>query len=577
MKISDRFKKQYFKRRINPDSDINHIPLNSGYYVNPNIPSDEGVYIYLTQEDFCRENDPLAHDINSRYMSTRPIYDVSNKTDSDGNILRDENGKPIPEWRVVDFEPVETVRFGLQKRINTSKAAYLAGNGFWICHEDTDHNLGDILNSWKDSAGLDVAIQEVANSCCLTGDGAIYQYVKNGQLRYEVFSYLKGDILFPDFDENRNFVLTRLYTLRGRRAVDIYSCDRIQTWIEGDKENDKNLSWFMRFSGWFAKGLNWDSAKMSEDGWRCLADTPTQTPKGMNPVTYWRVADIPSGCVEQEICALEKSCSFVADGVRANSQAPLFIKAVNIDSLPRTDSTGKIIGVKGAVDELAASDAKFLTPPNLSDIATIDIANKEKSILQTSMSTNINSDIFRSADPSSASIKLLFTDTLIWCKNEFAQFYYAPLVDMVEVTKALVALIEGNDKIASMRTSCGMDFWIPQNDTETLKRELDKVAYKVKSRKSAMSDIGNNHIEDYEQILKEMKEELDIKTRIPAVAKAEVEKEYQEPQETIVVKEDDNDSSSTDSPDNSANEDVNNVEPKVDNKAPGKVSSRVSK
>ena len=305
-------------------------------------------------------------------------------------------------------------------------------------------------------------------------------------------------------------------------------------------------------SGWFAKGLKWDSVKTSEDGWRCLADNTTQTPAGINPCTYFRVSDLPSGIANQEIGTLEKACSFVADGVRANSQAPLFVKATNIDNLPRTDSTGKIIGVKGAVEELKAADAKFLTPPNLSDIATIDIANKQKSIRESTMSVDITPEIFRAADPSSSAIKLLFTDTIIWCKNEFVHLYPS-LVCLVDVFKALVAKIEGDGKIATMRTSCGSDPWIPQNDSEVLKRELDQVAYRVKSRKSAMSDIGNNHIEDYEQILNEWKEELDIKARVPAVAKAEVQEKYAEQQETIEVEDSDNDS-----------------KPKIDNSAKGK-------
>ena len=68
-----------------------------------------------------------------------------------------------------------------------------------------------------------------------------------------------------------------------------------------------------------------------------------------------------------------------------------------------------------------------------------------------------------------------------------------------------------------------------------------------------MADAGNNHVEDYEQIIKEWKEELDIKARIPAVAKAEVEKEYGEPQEPLEVVDDDN-----------------GAKPKIDNNAKGK-------
>lgn len=481
-----------------------------------------------------REVEPSSHDINSRYMSLRPVYDVRERK------VENEDGTTTtePEWYVAEFEPKETVRFGLQKRINTSKAAFMAGNGFWVCHEDKDHDLGETLNSWKDSAGLNLAWQELVQSCYLTGDGAIYLYVYNGQLRFQVFSYLKGDVLFPDFDENRNSVIYRLYTLRGKRAVDIYSTTRIQTWVEGDKDSEKEQSWINRFGGWFAKNMNWKSAKISEDRWRCIADNPVQTPDGVNPCVYWRVPDIPSGIAQEEICKLESAASMVADEVRSTVQAILLLKATNIESMPQKDSTGKIIGVKGTVDELAAADAKYIGRPNLSDIATIDLNTKKESIMQSTMSVTIAPDIFRASDPSSASIKLLFTDTIIWCKNEFVHLYPG-LVDLVEAFKHLVAKIEGNGDIATMRTSCGVDFWIPQNDSEVLKRELDQVSYRVKSRKAAMADIGSQHVEDYEQILKEWKEELDLKTRIPAVAKAEVQTEYQERQETIEVEEDD--------------------------------------
>lgn len=543
--------KEFWKRRVNPDAPEKHTPLNAELYAQPVTAPFNSDYAYYTQEDFMRENEPSSHDINSRYMSLRPVYDVREKK------AEDENGKITtePEWFITEFEPKETVRFGLQKRINGSKAAFMAGNGFWICHEDKDHDLGETLNSWKDSAGLNLAWQELVQSCYLTGDGAIYLYVYNGRFCYQVFSYLKGDILFPDVDENRNSVIYRLYTLRGKRAVDVYSTTRIQTWIEGDKDSEKEQSWINRFGGWFAKNLNWKSTKMSEDGWRCIADSPVQTPDGMNPCIYWRVPDIPSGIAQEEICKLESAASMVADEVKSTVQAILLLKATNIESMPQKDSTGKVIGVKGTVDELAAADAKYVGRPNLSDIATIDLKTKRDSIMQSTMSVDITPEIFRAADPSSAAIKLLFTDTIIWCKNEFVHLYPG-LAEMVEVFKWLVAKIEDKGTIATMRTSCGVDFWIPQNDTEVLQRELNQVQNRVKSRKAAMADIGNAHIEDYEQILKEWKEELDIKARIPAVAKAEVQAEYQEPQETIEVDEN--------------VEEENKPSDNIDNAAPGK-------
>lgn len=531
--ISEHLKKEYWKRRVNPDALQDFRPrMAEDYYVDPTQSIGDCAYQLLTQEDFMREVEPSAHDINSRYMSTRPVYDVRQTK------VTDENGNETvkDEWYIREFDRLETVRFGLQRRIDLSKAAYLGGGRLWICHESKNHEAGERLNSWQDILGLSTAWLELVKSCCLTGDGAVYLYQMGGTLCYEVFSYLKGDVLFPDYDENRNPILYRLYTLRGKQAVDIYACGYIETWIKGDKdeESEKDTNWWQRFSGWFAKGLDWHATVKSEDGWRRLSHRVTQISPELNQCVYFRVNDCPHGVAQLEIEALERAASFVAEGVKATSQPVLFVKATNIDTLPAQDSHGKTIGVKGAVDELAASDAKFLGVPDLSNIATVDLANKKESILRSTLSTEITPEIFKSGADSSAAMSLLFTDEIIWAKNEMVQ-YYPQLKYLVEVFKALVAKIEDNGDIATMRTSCGVDFYLPRNEAERLKMELDQVYARTKSRKAAMSDIGNPHVEDYEQIRKEWKEELRMKSEIPAEAKAEVELRTGEPSETIEV------------------------------------------
>lgn len=541
MNISQHLKKEYWRRRVNPDAAANRrTNLCNSYYVDPQLPKDAGHYQLLTQEDFMREVEPSAHDINSKYQSTRPIYDVCTKTDADGNIIKDEKGNPLNEWVITGFDTLETVRYGWQKRIDLSKAAYMGGK-VWICHEDKEHELGEKLNSWQDTAGLDMAWQELVKSCFLTGDGAIYLYQVGNTLTYECFSYLKGDVLFPDYDENHNPILYRLYALRGKQAVDIYACGYIETWVQGDKEDDseKAISWWQKFSGWFAKGLDWKSTIKSEDGWRRLSHKDTQISAELCQAIYFRVDDCPHGVAQLEIEALERASSFVAEGVRSSSQPVLFVKASNIDTLPAQDSHGKTIGVKGSVDELNAADAKFLGVPDLSNIATIDLANKKESILRSTLSTEITAEIFRSGADSSAAISLLFTDETLWLKNEFTLFY-PQLKNLVEVFKALVAKIEGNGEIATMRTSCGVDFYFPRNEAERLRMELDQVYARTKSRRAAMADIGNQHSEDYEQIKKEWEEELQMKAEIPAEAKAEVEERTGEPTETIDVEKEKN-------------------------------------
>lgn len=520
--ITQNLKKKFWQRRINPTATEKHVPLKADLYTYP--PTQDKFVEYYTQEDFMRENEASAHAINSRILSTRPVWDSKIAKDKDGNPITDEDGNPEMEWYVSGYDKIETVRYGLQQRINKSFAAYMFGGGVWINHEDRAHDEGNILNSWKDSVGFDAAMQEVGNSVYLTGDAALYQYSQGNTIHYEVFSYLKGDTLIHDYDENRNPIIYRVYMLRGRQAVDIYACGYIETWIQDDmadaEKDNENLNWWQKFSGWFSKGLEWNSEEKSEDGYRRIMHKKTQISNELNQCVYFRRDDLPSGCVQEEICKLESAASFVADGVKSVSQATLFIKATDFEDMPPLDSTGKIIGVKGSVDELKAADAKYLVPPQLSDIATIDIANKKDSILKTAMMVEITPDIFRSGADSSAAMKLLFTDITIWCKNEFPKIY-PQLKEAVEVFKALVAKIEGNGKIETMRTSCGLNYWIPQNDSETLKRELDQVYARVKSRKAAIADIGSNHLEDYEQIQKEWEEEIRMKAEIPAEVSAE--------------------------------------------------------
>ena len=71
-----------------------------------------------------------------------------------------------------------------------------------------------------------------------------------------------------------------------------------------------------------------------------------------------------------------------------------------------------------------------------------------------------------------------------------------------------------------MRISVGQEVWIPQNEAEALKMELDSVYGRIKSRKAAMEDAGNSHKGDYERIQKEWEEELRMKAEEPAKAKA---------------------------------------------------------
>lgn len=551
MKISDHLVKEYWRRRVTDDATPPPPTYATNYEKTPPIVLPNGRFRYLTQSDFLNEIEPSAHNINGRFQSTRPIKEVRERPvqvpilDAEGNHVLDEKGDPkyktdmVKEWITVDYADLETVRFGLQLRFALAKASYFAANGFWVANETTDRESFEKVMSWFDTVGIKTAFLEAVISCFKSGDAALYLYQDGNTLRYKIFSFLYGDTLYPDLDENRRPVLYREYMLKGQRAVDIYAYDRIETWAQIGSDNEASQSWMDKIRGWFKRGIHMES----EDGWQLLSRTSSQIGSGfgLNQCIYFRVDDIPSGCVQMDIEALERAASYIAEEVPATAFAELFIKAAKVDSLPAAGAHGSTIGVRGSAEDVKAADAKYLTPPDVSNIATIDLQSKKDSIMHTSMSVFIEPEILKSGADSSTTIKIMFAPEIQWCQTMWPQF--APQVRyLMDVFKALVAKIEGDEdgRITKLRLSVGQEIWIPQNDSERIKNELDQVYARTKSRKAAMSDLGNNHIDDEHQIIKEWKEELDIKARVPAVAKAEVEKEFGEPSEVIEVEDENN-------------------------------------
>ena len=167
MNISDKLNKNYWRRRINPDSPI-QIPTNVAGYRSTIKGGFGSCYRNLTQEDFLNEISSFAHKINSRYMSTRAIYRPS-------LTEKDPNGNP--KWEVAGYEYVEVVCTGIQQEMAERKASFFAADGFNISNESKNQDaVYDTLLSMRDETGLQVAYLEAIESCFKTGDAAIYLY-----------------------------------------------------------------------------------------------------------------------------------------------------------------------------------------------------------------------------------------------------------------------------------------------------------------------------------------------------------------------------------------------------------------
>lgn len=513
--LSKHLHKDYWVRRITPDGgSFPTFAVGAANYKPVIIGGPGTAYMHLTQDMLMNEIAPSAHSINSKFMSKRAIYGPTGE--------KDKNGKE--KWAIVGYDDVEVVNLGIQQMLAKKKASHFAADGFWMANETDKDEAFDILNSWSDTIGIRTAYMEAVNSCFQTGDAAIYLYQTGKEIDYEVFSYLKGDTLYPGVDENGNQTLYRQYFLNGKMAIDVFTTKYRETWVKVDDADADGQSWMERMKAFVRITKN----EQSEDGFKLIMRQEAQTGSDLLQVIYFRVPDIPSGVAQQSIEKLESACSYIAEEVKGSAFPILFLKSEKIVNLPPSDINSKTIGVKGAADTVAHSDAKFLAPPDASNIATLNVNTLTNNILRSTMSVFVEPEILRAGADSSTTIKILFAPETQWCQNEWIHFA-KPVKQLVNVLKTLVGKVEERViEFSALKVSVGQNIWIPQNESERIKMELDQVYARTKSRKAAMEDIGNQHRDDFDQIEREWEKELEIKAAIPAEAKAKVEEKYQQ-------------------------------------------------
>lgn len=459
-------------------------------------------YKIMTQEDFLNEVCSASHKINSPKMSRRPIYGPTGE--------KDKNGKE--KWAIVGYDSVETVPVSKQWEIISKKISHFSADGFWTASESEDEDAFQKIMSWADTAGMKTAFIEAMWYAMRTGDSAVYWYQTDDAddpIQYEVYGYEEGSTLFPNTDFSGRKTLARKYKFNTHDAVDLFTPDRRETWMMlDDKMEDYRM--------FVPEGAK---PKMSDDGYTLVRSLEGQA-GNLCQCIYFRFKDIPTGPVQPSIEKLEDAKTYVGEHLKGSAMPILFMKAEKTTSLPPNGLANKAVGVKGTADSLAHADAKFLAPPDASNIANLHIDGLEDDIRDGAMSVKIPVDAVKQGSDSSSTFKLLYSPEVQWAQIHWPEVFKS-VKQMMLVFKALVGKVEGDvPRYSKMRISIGQNIWIPQNAAEALKMELDQVYARVKSRKSAMEDLENAHKGDYDRIRREWEEELTMKAEAPAAAKA---------------------------------------------------------
>ena len=227
----------------------------------------------------------------------------------------------------------------------------------------------------------------------------------------------------------------------------------------------------------------------------------------------------------QNINALDRGMSYVSDKVRSTAFSKLMVKAMKIKEMPPLSSGEEVIGIEGDADSLKASDVKYVTPADLSNIAPINIKNIKDSIMESTMSVDLPPEILKSGADSSQTLKILLRREQQWCHIMWPKAYKTAR-HIVSVMKAMTDKIEkGGGRYTRLRTSIWNTPWIPL-DEDALADRMCKLSYAgFVSQKNGRREMNFQYIDDEEQIAREQEAKIFreeyIKLKAQAKAKAD--------------------------------------------------------
>ena len=368
------------------------------------IVGDKLNYNIVTQEDFLRELDPNAHAINDK-----TIYQTWMQQDEDGLYYE-------TEW--------ERHAFAFQQEILEDRLVRLTGNDIQFDlsdrteNESTRQDFYKFKTAWAEKS-MERAWYEMAKSVLATGDAAFIGIIDNGKFYWRVFTFLKGDILYPHYDRKtaKLNVFARQYQDYNdngeiRRYVDVWDKEFYYRFVENvTSDGDPNTEAE-------AEKINY-VGDFSIDGY-VLDTKPERHGFDDIPVAYRRCDSGPCWSQSQEtIEHYELAFSRLA---QSNS-------AFGLPILSLTQGSGKHIEELSMGDMsyaakifLVPSDGKaeFLQRQDASTAYKAQLDELKRKIYEQSMV--VKAPELKSGDTPAAAIKLLYSDSYNKAMNETQEF-----------------------------------------------------------------------------------------------------------------------------------------------------------
>ena len=432
-----------------------------------------------TQSDFIRQYYPSSHLINNIKYYPNSMY-VNKETGSYQAKVRSR------------------IAIGFQERILTKRKEALLGNnvGMKLISDATSKKMIDTLaffrEGWEEK-DMEVAINDAVDSDFLTADCAVYIYMDEGKVGWRVFSFKKGDVLYPHYD-----TLTGELALFGRQYfqedwdgksrlyLDVVDKTSFVTYVQ-DENN----------AGWTMEG------KPQPHGFPFC------------PVAYHRSDDGPVWSASQSLIeGYEVAISQFAENNAAYALRILYTLGGDFEVMTNVDGTPNRID---SIDPNAK--VGFLEPAQGADGAFVSqLSIMEKNIMRGSFAVE-TPEIKSGADMSSRTVKMLFADSFLKALSDSME--YQPFLNRVAYLFKFGYFMEKNRiaDVESFRVKTYLEPFIFLSENDVIAGIQQLVAAGAMSRKTATElayNIGYSSPDEIDRILQEAHDELVAQAQVEA-------------------------------------------------------------
>ena len=437
----------------------------------------------MSQADFMREFDVNAHKINSLKYYPNALF-----KDNEGKIAAKIKSRIAIAW---------------QKRILVKRLATLTGNNVNIRLSNSKRTpkdqqmLNDFREGWE-NANMENLIYQAIRADGIVGDVAVNLYISGGMVGWRVFSFLEGDVLYPQYDPmtGKLAVFGRKYTIRDNKdkVVDEY----LDVWDDTHYMRYKKSRSGVKGLVTTIKGL------VGFDGWEIDQEA---TPHGFPfiPIAYDRYGE-PFWANSQDCADLyELTVSQLAENNYAYALRILYALGGEIEMVSNMDGTPAIINSTEPNTKVG-----FLEPADSSRSFELQLSILEKAIMRNSFASE-TPELKSGSDLSSLTVRMLMMDSYQQALLDAQHFQ--PFIDkVINLFKYAYGIESGRPSdFELLKVKAEIFPYVFMSETEQVSNILQLRSAGALSKRTASEmayELGYGINSEYERIVEEEREEL---------------------------------------------------------------------